>query len=123
MALTDNLNYLSPSNFKLTLEHEHYANTQFFVHSFDHPAVSVTPANLPTPRITVPMAGDTISYGDLTITLLIDENMIGYEELYKWLLRNINEKQSNDSMTPDEIPTQMDMKLSILTSKIGRAHV
>lgn len=116
MALTKNINYLTPSNFKLTLDHEHYANTEFFVQSFEHPSVSVAVAtNYSSPRAMLPVAGDKINFSDLSITIFVDEDMNSYHEMFDWLTRIVTENNTVDRS--ENIPTYLDMTLSVLTSK------
>lgn len=115
-SLTGNKNLLTPSNFKMSLDHEYYHNVEFFLKSFDHPAVSVPAANFASPRANIPMAGDTITFSDLTLNVLVNEDMDSYKELYYWLIRHVNEKE-NMERTEDKIPTSSDMIVSILSSK------
>ena len=42
-------------------------------------------AQIPTPFIRMPIAGDHINYGDLQLTFKVDENMKNYLELYNWI--------------------------------------
>ena len=41
---------------------------------------------MPTPLSDIPVPGDKLSYGDLVIRFLVQENMSNYLELYNWLV-------------------------------------
>ena len=61
-----------------------------------HPSVQLNPVELPTRRITsVPLAGDKITHGEITFTIILDENMTGYNEMFNWLQRLVNDGQVN----------------------------
>ena len=82
MALTDNINYLQPTGFKVVIDRENYPNLEFFAQSVDHPDVSIGLPNVPFRRIeNVAMPGDTIAYSPLNISFILDEEIKSYIEL------------------------------------------
>ena len=92
MAVTTNRNYLQPTGFKLVIDHEHFANVEYFVQSVSHPGASVAPVELPTSRINrVPIAGDKINYGEMSADIILDEDMSSYKEIQNWLERIVND--------------------------------
>ena len=89
--LTTNLNYLQPTGFKLLIDRVKYPNLEYFCQGVAHPSVQLNPVELPTRRITsVPLAGDKITHGEITFTIILDENMTGYNEMFNWLQRLVN---------------------------------
>lgn len=119
MALTTNKNYLQPSGFKVIIGRRDYPNLEYFAQSVVHPGASVNPLELPGKRVTsLPMAGDKITYGELSIEIILDEDMQSYKEMQSWLERIVNDGQVTEqqSLTTDKVPTYADITLSILTS-------
>jgi hypothetical protein len=59
------------------------------------------------PRIQgLPVAGDTLNYGELTLSLILDEDLTAYKEMQKWL---------EDSVYGEGNPYH-DIKVIVLTS-------
>ena len=84
MSLTDNKNFLQPTGFRIVIERETYGNLEFFAQSVQHPGASVNAVEVPVPRIQgLPMPGDTISYGELSLNLILDEDLTTYKEVQK----------------------------------------
>lgn len=121
MALTDNINYLQPTGFKVVIDRENYPNLEFFAQSVDHPDVSIGLPNVPFRRIeNVAMPGDTIAYSPLNISFILDEEIKSYIELYDWLEKLVNEEFIGEgprsSRTSPNMPSQADVSVSILSS-------
>lgn len=94
--LTSNKNYLQPTGFKIVISGDGYKNLSYFAQSVTHPGSSVNPTELPTQRITsVPLAGDKITYGELTVEIILDEDIVAYKEMQNWLERIVNQGQDN----------------------------
>jgi hypothetical protein len=94
--LTTNKNYLQPTGFKLVISGDGYKNLSYFAQSVTHPGSSVNPTELPTQRITsVPLAGDKITYGELAVEIMLDEDIVAYKEMQNWLERIVNQGQDN----------------------------
>ena len=106
--LTSNINMLSPTGFKLTINREKFANTEFFITSFTIPDISISPVES--------KYRNTISYeaafGDLSLRFAIDEDMKNYIEIFNWLKANT----TNDSKNNGQIERH-DMILSVMTNK------
>ena len=93
MSLTDNKNFLQPTGFRIIIERDKYANMEFFSQSVSHPGATVNAVELGIPRIqSMPLSGDTIDYGDLTLTLILDEDLSAYKEMQHWLEECVYEK-------------------------------
>ncbi len=98
-----------------------YKNLQFFAQSVTHPGANANPVELPVARVTsVPLAGDKITYSELSLEVLLDEDMQSYIEMHNWMRRILDQ----DNVTAldrfknatQKIPAQSDITLSILNS-------
>ena len=106
-TLTSNKNYLSSESFKLAISRKDYPNLEYFCNAVSHPDVTIGEALLPMPRHEVHVPGDRMSVGIVTCTIIIDEDMNAYKEVYGWC-KNIIDGN------PDDIA---DVSLQILSSK------
>ena len=75
-TLTSNHNFLSPIEFKLVLDR--LPNVVFFVKSATIPGISAGSTDRPTPFKTLHEPGDKLQYDDLTVSIICDENWIGW---------------------------------------------
>ena len=115
--LTTNLNYLQPTGFKILIDRAKYPNLEYFCQSVDHPSVSANPVELPIRRITgVPLPGDKLTHSEIGFNIILDEEMTGYNEMYNWLQRLVNEGQVGPSGRDTKFPTFADITLMILSS-------
>lgn len=94
----DNINYLQPNGFKVTISRENYAAAQYFAQSISHPNVDAQAAETPYKRLNVPMLPDKLDYGTLTIDFLMNEDMQNYIEIYSWLERMVEEEHNMGSV-------------------------
>jgi hypothetical protein len=108
--LTSNLNLLSPTGFKLTINRSKYANIEFFITTFSIPDISISPIQIHHRGTSAYSAGESMTFGDLSLRFAIDEDMNNYSEIYNWLESNV--KSSSDDKQID----QHDMILSIMSS-------
>lgn len=118
-TLTTNKNYLQPTGFKVVISGEGYKNLSYFAQSVTHPGSSVNPTELPITRVTsVPIAGDKITYGELTLEIILDEDIVAYKEMQDWLNRIVNQGQNNKvGVEGTTKSTYADITLIILTSQ------
>lgn len=116
-TLTENINLFQPTGFQVTIDRKNYGNLQFFVQSISHPGASNSSVETPYKRIQgVPMPGNTMEFGELTLEVLLDEDMNSYIEMYNWLLRLVNTKQIAERDNQGTIPTYADIVINALTS-------
>ena len=81
--LTENFNYLQPTSFKLVLDRRNYPNLEFFCQSITHPGMILNPVELGIPRLSgIPIAGESLTFNELSTNIILDENMQGYGEMY-----------------------------------------
>jgi hypothetical protein len=78
------LDYLKPNGFKFQIHN--LPNVSYFCQAANIPAIQLGSPAMPTPLSDIPVPGDKLSYGDLVIRFLVQENMSNYLELYNWLV-------------------------------------
>jgi len=115
MSLTNteptNKNFLSPLGFKFTIKKT--PNVNYFVQSVNLPSITVGSTAMPTPFVRVPIAGDHLTYGDLTLTFKVDEEMSNYIELFNWV-KAIGKPDSYEQYDPEQVYS--DATLTVLSS-------
>ena len=115
--LTTNLNYLQPTGFKVSIDRAKYPNMEYFVQSVSHPGANVAPLELPIRRITsVPLAGDKMTFSEVNFSIILDENMTSYSEMFEWLTRIVNDGHVSALERQDKVPTYADITLHVLSS-------
>jgi len=108
--LTSNINLLAPTGFKLTINREKFANTEYFITSFSIPDIAVSAVETRYRGVISYESGEPRQFGDLSIRFAIDEDMKNYNEIYDWLKSN-----SNQGLNKGQIERH-DMILSVLSS-------
>lgn len=79
----DNMNFLSPLNFKFQLKRAPALN--FFCQKVNLPGITLPSVSSPTPILDVPYPGDQLLYNDLTVSFKVDENLANYLEIHNWM--------------------------------------
>lgn len=91
MSVTSNTNFLQPTGFRVVIERAKYGNLEFFAQSVTHPGSSANAVDRPIAKIQrFPVAADTIEYTDLSIQLILDEDMVAYKEIQDWMQRTVD---------------------------------
>lgn len=118
--LTDNINLFQPTGFKLIIDRKNYPNLEFFAQTVSHPGATLGAAELPFSRIqSVPQSGDTLTFSELSVTILLDEDFNAYSEMYNWMIRMVNTKQKtayDASQKEGALATFTDISVIALTS-------
>ena len=78
-----NRNFLAPDGFKFTLAK--YPKVDFFSNSARIPELSLGTAIQSSYLKDIDIPGEKLTYGDLTIRFLVDENMENYMAVHNWL--------------------------------------
>lgn len=81
--IPNNINPLSPTGFLLSITK--LPDVAFFAQEVTLPDVSLPGIDVNTPLSRISQPGDLISYGDLTINFLVDEDMKNYIAIYNWI--------------------------------------
>lgn len=116
--LTNNTNLLQPSGFKVTIDRKNYPNMEFFAQSVALPSLSGDRPNTHFRGQVYPGTPSMVEFGDLIVTMLVDEDMHSYTEVKDWLFRMIDDNEVNavDAITQNSVAHRADMTISILSS-------
>lgn len=79
-----NQNFFSPYNFTFELKRSPYLN--FFIQSLNVPGISLNSPTYPTPFVNIPMAGEHLSFNNLSVTFKVDEQFKNYLEIFNWMI-------------------------------------
>ena len=79
----DNRNFLSPVGFKFSLAKE--PKVAFFCNSARIPEITLSLNTQPSYLKDIDVPGDKLTYGDLSLRFLVDENMENYMAIHTWL--------------------------------------
>lgn len=117
-----NRNFLSPVGFKFTLAKE--PKVAFMCNSARIPEITLGIAKQPTYLKMIDVPGEILTYGDLTLKFLVDENMENYMAVHNWLTglgfsettQQYKELTTNDGGIRDSNEAFSDGSLSILNS-------
>jgi|TARA_B100001109_G_scaffold136896_1_gene111313 hypothetical protein len=117
-----NRNFLAPVGFKFTLAK--YPKVSFFSNSARIPELSLGTAVQPSYLKDIDIPGEKLTYGDLTIRFLVDENMQNYMAMHNWLKgigfpetpQQFKDQTTNDDGVRDEKEVFSDGSLHILNS-------
>ena len=120
-----NKNFLSPVGFKFVMSRT--PNVDYFCQSASIPEVGIGVREIPTPVKDYSLPGDKMTFGDLNLRFLVNEDMDNYFEIYKWLKGLTNPKVQSDFQkyisTVDEkgrssefMKTMSDARLLVLNS-------
>jgi len=114
--------YLAPTGFKVALDRKNYPNIQFFAQQVQHPSMDMNATEVPYRRVgNIVTPGDTLSFGTVSMDILMDENMNVYQEIYDWMKRLVEEehKANTGRMRTTDADAQAsycDIRISVLTS-------
>ena len=78
-----NRNFLSPVGFKFNLKRA--PAVAFFCNQANIPSMDLGIAEQPSYLRNIPVPGDKIEFGDLTLRFLVDEDLVNYMELQRWI--------------------------------------
>jgi len=114
-----NRNFLIPVGFKLDLQLFH--GVDFFCQSASIPDISMPFAEVQTPFRGIPIAASGgVSFGDLTVRFMIDEELKNYYSIHNW----IRTYGLADSRTAEGTPDlYSNGRLFVLTSHSNVNHV
>ena len=77
------IDYTAPTQYRFTILQ--LPKVQFFTTACNVPGINMGEALFPTPFKDIPILPDKITYENLEITFLVDENLENYQELHKWI--------------------------------------
>ena len=79
----ENRNFLSPVGFKFSLKRA--PGVAFFCNQANIPSLDLGIAEQPTWLKNIDVPGDKIQFGDLSLRFLVDEDLVNYMELQRWI--------------------------------------
>jgi len=77
------LDYSSPTQFRFKIHQ--LPKVEFFTVAANVPSITLAEISYENPLKNIPMPGDKLTYDDLTITFIVDENLENYIEIHNWM--------------------------------------
>ena len=78
------LDYASPIQFRFKCSK--LPKVEFFCQTANIPGIGLGVADIDTPLKSIPFPGDKVTYQDLAISFLVDENLNNYKEIHDWII-------------------------------------
>ena len=96
-----NRSFLSNNKFDFSLKR--IPNFTFFVQSVNLPGLTLQSTQVNTPFAAVSIPGDIITFGTLSLSFIVDEDMQSWYEIYNWIFQLGNPKSFDKlgSLTQD----------------------
>ena len=79
----DKLDYASPTQFRFGIHQ--LPKVEFFATAVNLPGISLGTTIMNTPYKDIPLPGEKLEYGNLTIEFLVDEYLENYISLHNWM--------------------------------------
>lgn len=108
MSDTTSINKSFLSNNKYELIFDRLPNTIFFLQSVNLPSITLNSVATLTPFVQVNTPGNILSFEQLSVTFIVDENMQAWRDIYAWITAMGNPTSKN--------------KLGNLTTALGRSN-
>ena len=101
--------YASPTQFKFSILK--LPKVEYFCTAVNIPGVELGTAEQATPLKVIPTPGTVLTYGDLEMSFLVDENLENYREIHGWLTglgfpRDHSEHKTLVDAAKDRFPIQ-----------------
>ena len=77
------MDYASPNQFKFNITK--LPKVEYFCTAVNIPGISLYTTQQRTPLKDIPQPGEKLTYGDLSMTFLVDEDLENYREIHGWL--------------------------------------
>ena len=78
------LDYSDPTKFKFSINK--LPTVEFFTTAANIPDISLGELVIPTPYKNIPIVGNTLTYGNLDISFIVDEYLENYITIHNWLV-------------------------------------
>ena len=115
-----NRNFLNPIGYLLKLEK--FDGVDFFCQSANVPDVNMPTIDVASPFRNLPIVtGGGINFGDFTVRFIVDEDLINYNSIHKWMRDNGNADQMQRTTNESDIYTNA--QLHIATSQYNPAFI
>ena len=119
-SLTTNTNYLQPNGFKISIDRKYFPNLQFFAQNIMHPSMTVEAVQLQIPRLAggLKLSGDNINFGELSMMVIMDEDLAAYKEIYNWMQSFVNQQDAS----PMDVMNGAGPSFADITVSITNSH-
>ena len=108
-----NTNLLQPTKFLLNFSK--IDSVQYFCQGINLPGITLSgPAQQSTPFLSIPKAGDVLTYNPLSVTFIVDEDLKTIKAIQNWL-RGIADPSGFNGRNKDYKDDYSDAILTILT--------
>ena len=115
-----NRNFLNPIGYLLKLEK--FAGVDFFCQTANVPDVSMPTTELASRLRNLPIVpGGVIAFVDFTVRFIVDEDLVNYNSIHKWMRDNGNADEMKRVTTEEDIYTNG--QLHIVTSAYNPAFI
>jgi len=102
--LNDISSYSNAFNSKALLLLGDKKQTEFWIKTVSIPEISMESTQEPEyPNTTLAIEGDVVTYGDLPVTIFVDEHFNVYQELYNWFFKSLPGKDNVRPQVPATI--------------------
>lgn len=88
-----NKSFLSNNKYEFVIQR--LPHVTFFIQSVVIPDVSLVGTQVPSPYVSVPIPGNILTYGELQVTYIMDEDMQSWREIYDWMYNLGNPESRN----------------------------
>ena len=78
-----NLNQLNVVSFDVNFSR--LPSVQYFCQRISLPTVILGETNEPTPFMNIPVEGDTLTFEAMSLSFIVDEDLLNYREIYDWM--------------------------------------
>lgn len=108
-----NQNFLSPTGFRFQLDI--VPHVDFYCQQANLPGISLAEVQVNTPVNPLYFHGDTVTYEELTIQFICDENMVNFKEMHDWIISMGAPQNPKEQFEPQKSKRYSDGVLTILT--------
>ena len=118
--LPSNLSYLSPIGFRFSLAN--FPDVNYFCQAANIPGISLSTIILPIPLKDIEDPGDNVSYEELTIRFIVDENMKNWISIFDWITAlgfPTKELQRERQLREQNMELRTDAVSTVLTSNMN----
>ena len=115
-----NRNFLNPIGYLLKLEK--FEGVDFFCQTANVPDVTMPTTEVASQFRNLPIiSGGGVTFGDFSVRFIVDEDLVNYNSIYKWIRDNGNADQMSRATAEKDIYT--DGQLHIVTSQYNPAFI
>ena len=115
-----NRNFLNPIGYLLKLEK--FEGVDFFCQGANVPDINMPSIDVASPFRNLPIVpGGGVTFGDFSVRFIVDEDLVNYNSLHKWMRDNGNADKMARTTPEKDIYT--DGQLHIVTSQYNPAFV